>query len=129
MFDKLKWSQNMFLWIRKVFCSHQAYPKPFFVYRSILKPIENEFCKICEEIDSKMRNPLIKNRYCRRWDAKPHRRLISLGGLQETLWQSAPARHLDLGGLAPANNMREQPYAKPHFVYRSILKLIGNRIY
>ena len=41
MFGKVRWSQNMFLWIRMMFCSHLAYPKPHFVYRSILKLIGN----------------------------------------------------------------------------------------
>ena len=41
MFAKVRWSQNMFLRIRNMFCSHLAYPKPNFLYTSKSKLIKN----------------------------------------------------------------------------------------
>ena len=52
MFGKVRWSQQMFLWIRMMFCSHLAYPKPHFVYTSNSSDIE--FSKIFNEIGSKI---------------------------------------------------------------------------
>ena len=54
MFAKVRWSQNMFLWIRKVFCSHLAYPKPFFLYTGKSKLIENRIWQNVDRNRSKM---------------------------------------------------------------------------
>ena len=62
MFAKVKWSQNMFLWIRKVFCSHLAYPKPFFVVRSVLKLIGNRIYQDFQR--NRLKNPVITIEKC-----------------------------------------------------------------
>ena len=54
MFAKVRWSQNMFPWIRKVFCSHPAYPKPIFLYTSKSKNIKNRIWQTIDRNRPKM---------------------------------------------------------------------------
>ena len=56
MFAKVKWSQNMFLSIRNMFCSHPAYPKPNFLYTSKSKLIKN---RISQNFDRKSPKMLV----------------------------------------------------------------------
>ena len=55
MFGKVRWSQNMFLWIRKVFCSHPAYPKQLFAHTSLSKLIKNRIYQNFDRKSPKMR--------------------------------------------------------------------------
>ena len=57
MFGKVRCSENMFLWIRMMFCSHPAYPKPHFVYRSPIPTLsEIELVRFSKNSAQKSRN-------------------------------------------------------------------------
>ena len=56
MFAKVECSKNIFLWIRKVFCSHLAYPKQVFAHTSLSKLIKN---RIYQNFDRKSPKMLV----------------------------------------------------------------------